>query len=287
MMTNSLSVLKDILHAQFCYQLFITPMPVPLQKKYRDFARMACEFFEDKRSEVIHKDLPRHHVIHRFKPAQNKNAKKILIMHGWISRAAYMVSLIRILQKEGYDVYALDFPAHGESKGIQLTWIDAATTIHHMLNQHGPFYAAIGHSFGGSMLLNTLNLAGQLPQWQLEHSIERAVLLASPVQMRSPVNALARKFKLNGHAYLYLRQLFREQEIDPSFIRLRHFIAQGADIPFLCIHGEQDKTISPQESIIFCNEYKNASLCLLDEADHVSILMDKRVEQEVVDFLKK
>ena len=203
-----------------------------------------------------------------------------------MSRAAYMVRLIRALHHEGYDVYALDFPAHGESKGMQLPWTDATRIIRQVLNEHGPFYAIIGHSFGGSMLLNTLNLAGQLPEWQLNKKPERAVLIASPTQMRNPVAALARKFKLSGHGYLYLRQLFRQQtEIDPALVRLRHFTAQSPDIPFLCIHGKQDESISPRESLVFSNEYKNSRLSLLEDADHVSVLMDQRVEELVCSFL--
>ena len=288
MMTNSLAALKDVLHAQLCYQLFITPVHFPIEKKYRDFARMACEFTEIKRTEVIHQEYPRHHVIHRFMPTRSNNGKKVLITHGWLSRAAYMVRVIRALHREGYDVYAVDFPAHGEAKGLQLPWTDASAIIRHVLNEYGPFYGAVGHSFGGSMLLNTINLAGQMEEWALKEPLQAAVLIASPIQMRSPVNSLARKFKLSGHGYLYLRQLFRQQtEIDPSLVRLRHFISQKPDIPFLCIHGEQDESISPKESISFCNEYKKAILCLLDNADHLSVLIDKRVEQEICCFFNK
>ncbi len=193
MMTSSLAALKDLLHAQLCYQLFITPVHLPLEKKYRNFARMACEFVEGKRTEVIHQEYPRHHVIHRFKPTHSEKAKKVLITHGWLSRAAYMVRLIRALHKEGYDVYAIDFPAHGEAKGLQLPWTDAIAIIRHILNEHGPFYGAVGHSFGGSMLLNTLNLAGQREEWRLNNSLQTAVLISSPIQMRSPVNSLAQR----------------------------------------------------------------------------------------------
>ncbi|PJD95090.1 MAG: alpha/beta hydrolase [Legionella sp.] len=286
MMTNSNYALKDILHAQLCYQLFITPIHLPLEKKYRHFARMACEFIEAKRSHLIYEDEPRHYVLHHFMPSKKNNGKKILITHGWLSRAAYMVRLIHALYKEGYEIYALDFPAHGEAKGYQLPWTDATAVIHHALNNHGPFYAAIGHSFGGSMLLNTLNLAGQIPQWELKNPIEKAILIASPTQMRSPVNHLARKFKLSGHGYLYLRHLFREQtEIDPSLVRLRHFTTKEAQVNFLCIHGTDDRSISPKESIDFCKEYKQANLCLLQDANHISVLMDKRVEHEACRFL--
>lgn len=287
MMANSFSDIRDVLHAQLCYQLFITPIHLPIEKKYRDFAKMACEFIEVKRSEVIHQEFPRHHVLHRFKQKNNPNAKKILITHGWMSRAAYMVRLIRILHQQGYDVYALDFPAHGEAKGIQLTWTDAIAVIRESLNQHGPFYGVIGHSFGGSMLLNTLNIAGQLSEWQLNVKPERAILIASPTQMRSPVSNMARRLKLSGQGYLYLRQLFRQQaEVDLNLVSLRHFIAQPHKTPFLCIHGEQDETINPKESLIFCHEYPNARLSLLPDADHVSVLMDERVEQLVCEFLE-
>lgn len=286
MMTNSLAHIKDFLHAQFCYQLFITPIHLPLEKQYRDFAKMACEYIEGKRSEVIHQEFPRHHVIHRFIPAKNSNGKKILISHGWMSRAAYMVRLIKCLHQQGYDVYALDFPAHGDAKGLQLPWTDAIAILRDIINTHGPFHGVIGHSFGGSMLLSTLNLSGQLPEWQLNYKPERVILIASPTQMRNPVNTIARRFKLSGHGYLQLRQLIRQQaNIDPKLMRLRYFTSQTPDIPFLCIHGEQDITINPKESIVFCREYKNANLNLLPDADHVSVLMDDRVEQLVCDFL--
>ncbi len=286
MMTDSLIHIRDLLHAQFCYQMFITPIHLPIDKKYREFAKMACEFIEGRRDEIIHREYPRHHVLHRFTPANKPNGKKILITHGWMSRAAYMVRLIRLLHKEGYEVYAIDFPAHGEAKGIQLPWTDAIAIIKETISQFGPFYGLVGHSFGGSMILNTLNLAGQLPEWQLNYKPERAILIASPTQMRTPVNKIARRFKLSGHAYLQLRQLIRQQaSVDPERIRLSHFISQTPDTYFLCIHGELDATINPKESINFCKYYKNARLSLLPDADHVSVLMDERVEQIALDFL--
>lgn len=285
-MTDSLLRVRNSLHAQLCYQFFITPIPMPLEKKYRDFAKMACEFLEIKRTEVLHQNLPRHYVIHRFAQEKNPQAKKILITHGWMSRAAYMAVLINDLHRSGYDVYALDFPAHGDAKGYQLPWTDAVTIIKDVLNQQGPFHGVIGHSFGGSMLLNTLNLSGQVPNLQLGHKPEKAILIASPTHMRGPIADIARRFKLNGYAYLQLRHLIAQKaEIDLSLIRLNHFITQQPNTPFLCIHGEQDATVMPSESISFCQQYKNADLALLKDADHISILMDKRVGELIINFL--
>lgn len=287
MLTTSLTHVRDLLHAQFCYQVFITPIHFPLEKEYRSFAKLACEIMEKRRTEVIHKEYPRHHVLHRFTPTQTTKDKKILITHGWISRAAYMMRIIDTLQQQGYEVYAIDFPAHGEAKGLQLPWMDAVSVIKETLNQYGPFHGAIGHSFGGSMLLNTLNLSGQLPEWRLLHKPERAILIASPTHMRGPVNHVAKKFKLSGRGYIHLRHLVEGQaKIALNRIQLNHFISQSPNIPFLCIHGDLDQTVSTQESIRFCRQYPNADLRILTDANHVSVLMDERVESLVRDFLE-
>jgi pimeloyl-ACP methyl ester carboxylesterase len=202
-----------------------------------------------------------------------------------MSRAAYMARLIRALHNQGFQIYAIDFPAHGESKGVQLDWSDAVAILQQTINNFGPFYGVIGHSFGGSMLLNTLNLASKFPEWQLKHEPERVILIASPTRMRMPVSRLARRFKLSGKGYLYLRSLFRQNAVtDIKHLDLHHYV-RHAKTPFLCIHGENDSSIAPNESTLFCELYPHASLVLLPDVDHVSVLIDPRVEEQVCQFL--
>lgn len=284
MINNMLTELRNFFHAQLCYQLFITPLPIPLEKEYRDFAHRAEEFIIKNRTAKIHRVFPRHHVLHYF--AQDKaHAKKVLITHGWMSKAAYMVKIIRHLHHQGYEVYALDFPAHGEAKGFQLTWFDSVMIIREILNNLGSFYAVIGHSFGGSMILNTLNLATQLPAWRLNAPPEKAVLVASPTNMHTPVSKLARRLKLNGQGLLRLRSVIQKNSETPiKHLNFRHLV-QHAEIPILCVHGQDDSTIAPEESIRFCRHYPHASLALLPKVDHVGVLIDERVERIVSNFL--
>ncbi len=284
MLGNRFTQFKDMLHAYFCYQLLITPIHLPIEKEYRNFARHACDFFVKYRTNIIDYALPRHHVIHHF-AAQNTSAKKILITHGWMSRSAYMIRLIYALHQHGYDVYALDFPAHGEAKGIQLPWLDAVSILQEVINKLGPFYAVVGHSFGGTMLLNMLTLASQFSEWRIHESPERVVLMASPTRIRTPVGRLARRFKLSGQGLIHLRNICRQQAmIDIKDLDFRHYVS-SAQTPFLCVHGEKDDSIKPYESAIFCQTYPHASLALLPNADHVSVLIDERVEKKVCQFL--
>lgn len=281
---------RTILHGEFCYQLFITPIPAPVGREYKVFAQRACEYFEDKRTEAMHLFQPRHYVVNRFAPVEGSRIKnkKILITHGWMSRAAYMVRLTDFLTHHGYEVFVPDFPAHGEARGVRLPWTDAVAIIRDIINQFGPFEAAIGHSFGGSMLLNSVNLSGQLDEWKLNEYPQKVVLMASPTRMRSPVNSLARRLKLDGSGYQYLKQVIHSTgPIDAKRVRLQNFIKQNLDIPFLCIHGTEDNRVLASESEIFCEKYPNGELRLLDNADHVSVLMDERVDEEVLDFIRK
>lgn len=285
MLVKMLTDMKDYFHAQLCYQLFITPLPLKMEEEYRDFANRACEFIIKNRTNMLDFHSPRHYVVHHFAQKNNPQAKKILITHGWTSRAAYMIRSIRMLHQQGYEVYALDFPAHGDARGFQLTWVDAVIILRDTINKLGPFYGVIGHSFGGSMLLNTLNLASQLPQWQIHSIPERAVLISSPTTMRTPVSKLARRLKLSRPGFLLFRDVIRQHsETSIKHLNFRHFITNGTT-PVLCIHGQDDHTIDPQESVSFCRRYPHASLVLIPGIDHVGVLIDKRVENMVSNFL--
>ncbi|KTC66575.1 putative hydrolase (plasmid) [Legionella adelaidensis] len=284
-MVNSLVQFKDYLHAKLCYQIFITPLHFMVEKKYKDFAQRACEYFNEQRTESFHYHEPKHYILHRFAPKNNDTGRKILLAHGWMSRAAYMSKLIDSLVNQGFEVYAIDFPAHGEAKGRQLVWTDAVLILKKILCELGPFYAAIGHSFGGSMLLNALNLSRQFAHWHIQEEPEKIVLLAAPTRMRTPVKRLAKQLKLSPKAYLQLHQVFKEQTlIDINRLNFQNF-TEKARIPFLCIHGKDDQAIDPKESIIFCENYSYASLVLLAGINHINILIDERVDQTVSAFL--
>ena len=286
MFLNTLSDIKDLLHAQLCYQLWITPMYLPLSEPYRNFARQACDYVQQARSELLEFEAPRQYVIHRFAQPNIPHARKILITHGWMSRAAYMTKFIQALHQQGFDVYALDFPAHGDSKGIQLEWTEAVLILRKILNTLGPFYGVMGHSFGGSMLLNVLNLSCQSTDWRITIEPQRVIMLASPTRMRTPFARMARQLKLSAKGYLLFKQQLREQTfMDYKLLNFRHYISHST-IPFLCIHGEEDSSVDPSESIVFCQQYLHASLNLVPGVDHVNILMDERVATAVCNFFK-
>ncbi len=58
-----------------------------------------------------------------------KSNKRVLIMHGWESRATQMQALAKPLVEQGYEVIAIDAPRHGLSKGEQASPVQFANAV--------------------------------------------------------------------------------------------------------------------------------------------------------------
>ena len=89
-------------------------------------------------------------VAHRFaaRPCETF-AGRVLVVHGWGSRAAYLSALTEGLVAAGHEVVALDLPGHGASRGRTLTLPMAVRAIDAAWQRFGGFDYFCGHSFGG------------------------------------------------------------------------------------------------------------------------------------------
>ena len=79
--------------------------------------------------------------------------KPILMMHGWEGRATQMAGFIEPLTSNGFQIIALDAPAHGRSQGQQSNPGRFVETLFLAQQVFGPFYAVVGHSMGGGCSL--------------------------------------------------------------------------------------------------------------------------------------
>ncbi len=100
--------------------------------------------------------------------------QKILLVHGWNSRASHFRSYIAALTKRGYSVLGLDAIGHGNSSGNWTNIIQYLEAIELVRQHYGDFHAVIGHSFGGFSLPRAINDGLQC---------DKAVILAAPDSM--------------------------------------------------------------------------------------------------------
>jgi pimeloyl-ACP methyl ester carboxylesterase len=74
--------------------------------------------------------------------------RAVLLVHGWQSRAATFVPLVRELRERGRTIVAFDAPAHGLSSGRHADVRDYAAIISELARAHDGFEAIVAHSLG-------------------------------------------------------------------------------------------------------------------------------------------
>lgn len=273
---------REFFYSWLGYQFFITPFRFRPPVDYYPFMHKAQEWFYGARKEKIIKSTPKHYVVHRFSPQIKSNGKRVLVVHGWMSCATWMTKYINAFTLKGYEVYALDFPAHGEAKGLQVTWLEALAVLQLTIEDFGPFDIALGHSFGGSMLINAVNLHGQLPECKLGSLPSTVITLGSPTKMRLPIYHLARRFQMSGTAYKELaRTIMAKGSIGLDRLQLRYLANRSSNVQWICVHGKQDEIVAPSEAVVFCDRVPNSQLILVDGVDHVSLLIDDKASREI------
>jgi len=101
-----------------------------------------------------------------------------LLAHGWESNAGRWRKVATGLLKAGFQVLAVDAPAHGRSSGRHFTMIRYAEVLRTMLHKHGPVDVLIGHSVGGAACIWAMG--------QTDPALrpKRAVVLASFASIR-------------------------------------------------------------------------------------------------------
>lgn len=109
--------------------------------------------------------------------ANAPEAPRVLVVHGWGSRAEYLARLATGLHQSGAEVVLLDLPGHGRSSGRQLNLRIAAEAICAIQERLGFFDVAIGHSFGGAAVMTAIG--GVFPG-TCRFEPGRVVLLAAP-----------------------------------------------------------------------------------------------------------
>ncbi len=167
-------------------------------------------------------------------------ATRLLVVHGWGSRAEYLTDLAGGLQSEGADVVLLDLPGHGASSGRRLDLKIAAEAIVAAERHFGPFDGVVGHSFGGaSVMMAAGGVFCDIPRLRCP----RIVLIGAPSSISEVFNGFAAAIGLGRSSLAVMRERVRilsgrtVEELDGVAV------ARGLDRPLLVVHAEDDKEV--------------------------------------------
>jgi pimeloyl-ACP methyl ester carboxylesterase len=221
-------------------------------------------------------------VAHRFaaRPCQAFSGR-VLVVHGWGSRAAYLSALTEGLVAAGHEVVALDLPGHGAAGGRTLTLPMAVKAIDAAWQRFGGFDYFCGHSFGGASL--ACAASGLVPSVPA-HRPRRLVTIGSPSEMTWLFKGLGRFLKLAPQAQDALERHVERIAGAP----LSAFdAANGAGrlkTPMLVIHAEDDKEVPALHARRYAAAGANVTLEWANGFGHRRIVSAEPVIDRIVGF---
>ncbi len=170
-----------------------------------------------------------------------KNGHRILVVHGWGSRAEYLSDLALGLRQTGAEVVVLDLPGHGASSGRRLDLKIAAEAIVAAERHFGRFDGVVGHSFGGAAVMMA---AGSVFPELKPLQAARIALIGSPSSMGEVFNGFASMVGLGRCSVGAMRnramELVGAQVEDLDGVS----VARRIDRPLLVVHAEDDKEVN-------------------------------------------
>ena len=208
---------------------------------------------------------------------EKTNPKQILLVHGWESRATQMYGVAQQLLTTGFDVVAIDMPAHGHSNGHTSNPHMFAQTIQLAQQQLGEFEAIVGHSMGAGATAIAVGRGV---------STKKMVLISGPSSIENVLRRFAGFIGLNkngANKFVTFISKFvgsTPQELDTQVL------LKDSTIPTLIIHDEQDVEVPASESKRLASVLKNGQLFLTNNLGHRKILKSAEILQRIVSFIK-
>jgi pimeloyl-ACP methyl ester carboxylesterase len=207
-----------------------------------------------------------------------ENEKKILIIHGFESRAYNFDRYIQPIIKAGYGVYAMDAQAHGKSEGKTITVPEYTAMLRELERRVGKFNGYMAHSFGG--------LAISLYQENGNNENARIVLIAPATETTSAIDLFVRFFRLSNRVKEGIHKFIIDKSgKEPSYYSVRRALNQIKN-PILWIHDEDDD-ITPLSDVkpIIESRPTNVEFMITVGLGHRRIYKDNKVVKKTISFL--
>lgn len=209
-----------------------------------------------------------------------KGKKKALLVHGWGSRGTHLGSFAIGLLNEGYTVYSLDGPAHGDSSGKTTDMFDFASSIVEANRFIGNADTIISHSFGaGCTLLATAKLG--LPKSNL-------VLISCFSDAKFITEQFAKFFHISESSIEQMR-LHLQKRFNNAWtwecLAPERLIANVAG-PVLIIHDTDDLEVPIDHAILLAKKARYSRRHSTSKQGHRKILRDRSAVDAAINFLR-
>ena len=214
------------------------------------------------------------------------SGKDVLLAHGWSSRASHMAMLARILQRKGFRTWALDMPAHGDSRRRDrednASLIEFGRAISHVFGKIGGAPDVIGHSMGALAAALAAAGTGQLAEYKI--CPDHLVLMSSPGDMERVVENYCR----NRNEPELQERLGRATERAFDFKGRDYELpcaVQDIEAKVLVVHDEEDEEIPLADAMAVKAARPDVELLVTKGLGHRKILAGHEVFKAIAGFL--
>lgn len=202
--------------------------------------------------------------------------RRALLIHGWGGRGTQLIPFLGPLREQGLEVWMIDLPGHGDSRGRALALPEAAELLRETVVLLGGLQALVAHSFGATAAA-LASRDGPLAA--------RMALIAPPGDMRRYTRLFAEAFGFPDRVHDRMLQRFQERYGVP-FETLRldaHRMEQPA--PTLIVHDVDDESVPFRHGLRLHDAWAGTRLMRTEGLGHKGVLRDAAVVDEVTRFV--
>ena len=203
------------------------------------------------------------------------NHETILLVHGWESNAFRWKDLIETLKLQGYNIVAIDAPAHGKSGGKLFNIINYSECLYLVAKKFN-VQTIVAHSFGGMATIFFQY------KYQLTH-LKRIVLLGAPSNLKDVVKRYTYLMSYNTSVIDALDAFTLKQFGHlPEYYHAAKF-SKNINAMGLIIHDPEDDIIPYKDALDYKAHYAKAKLISTKNLNHS--LKSKEVDQHILEFI--
>ena len=171
-----------------------------------------------------------------------------------------------------------DAPAHGNSPGKTTMMLEFIATIKVLEEKYGPFEIAIGHSLGGTAVLNSISKFLM---------VKKAIVIGSGNRITHIIEDFVCKMELSPNLVLKIKKYFFKKFGEEMDAYSSDYAAENINIPVLVIHDTEDFHVPVSSAFKIREKLKNGQLLITNKLGHTRILKDNFVISRMIDFIIK
>jgi pimeloyl-ACP methyl ester carboxylesterase len=200
----------------------------------------------------------------------------VLLVHGWGGEAGQMAFFVDPLLERGYQVVAIDLPAHGKSSGRSASVKHFEPIIAHAGKAYGPFHGAIAHSLGAAAVTYAISRG---------FGCERVVFFG-PVSRFASVWEYSRRMMNLPQKVMDMVVARAEKWLETRFDAMEPaLLAPALSAQLMVVHdrGDRESPFSDGETLVA--QWPRATLLATEKLGHTRALRDPEIVRQVVAFV--